>query len=67
MSWLLHIPAGLIEIHPHIKYQLATINISSDSTLDKNVKLDNLVKVHSQWTMKYKSLGHGSCIFLLLS
>ena len=25
-SWLLYIPAGLIEIHPHKKYQLATVN-----------------------------------------
>ena len=25
-SWLLYIPAGLIQVHPHIKYQLATIS-----------------------------------------
>ena len=34
-SWLLYILAGLIEIHTHMKYQLATINRSWDSTLDK--------------------------------
>ena len=38
-SWVLYIPAGLIEIHIHMKYQLATINRSWDSTLDKNVNL----------------------------
>ena len=38
-SWLLYIPAGLIEIHPHMKYQLAIINRSWDSTLDKNLNL----------------------------
>ena len=38
-SWLLYIPAGLIEIHPQMKYQLATINRSWDSTLDKNLNL----------------------------
>ena len=27
-SWLLYIPAGLIEIHPHMKYQLAITNRS---------------------------------------
>ena len=27
-SWLLYIPACLIEVHPHMKYQLATINRS---------------------------------------
>ena len=26
-SWLLYMPAGLIEIHPHMEYQLATITI----------------------------------------
>ena len=39
----MYIPAGLIEIHPHMKYQLATgssaINRSWDSTLDKNLNL----------------------------
>ena len=38
-SWLFYIPAGLIEVHPHMKYQLATINRSWDSTLDKNLNL----------------------------
>ena len=38
-SWFLYIPAGLIEIHPQMKYQLATINRSWDSTLDKNLIL----------------------------
>ena len=38
-SWLLYIPAGLIEIHPKMKYQLATINRAWDSTLDKNLNL----------------------------
>ena len=42
---LVYIPAGLIEIHPDMKYQLATINRSWDSTLDKNLNLDNLAKV----------------------
>ena len=37
--WLLYIPAGLIEIHPHMKYQLPIINSSYDSTLDKNLNL----------------------------
>ena len=54
--------AGLTEIYPHMKYQLATINRSWDSTLAKNLNLDNLAKVWSQWTMKYRSGGHGSCI-----
>ena len=31
---LLYIPAGLIEIHPQVKYQFATIYRSLDSTLD---------------------------------
>ena len=39
MSWLLYIPAGLIEIHPHIKYDLATIIRFWDSTLAKNLNL----------------------------
>ena len=43
--WLLYIPAGLIEIHPDMKYQLATVNRSWDSTLDKTLNLDNLAKV----------------------
>ena len=30
-------PAGLTEIHPHMKYQLATISRTYDSTLDKNL------------------------------
>ena len=47
-SWLLYIPAGLIEVHPHMKYQLATISRTEDSTLDKNGNLDNLAKVQSQ-------------------
>ena len=38
-SWLLYIPAGLIEIHPHMEDQLATINKSWDSSLDKNHNL----------------------------
>ena len=38
-SWPLYFPASLIEIHPHMKYQLATINRSWDSTLDINVNL----------------------------
>ena len=38
-SWLLYIPAGLIEMHPQMKYQLATINMSWDYTLDKNLNL----------------------------
>ena len=38
-SWLLYIPAGRIEIYTHMNYQLATINRSWDSTLDKNVNL----------------------------
>ena len=38
-SWLLYILAFLIEIHPHMKYQLVTINRSWDSTLDKNLNL----------------------------
>ena len=66
-SWLLYIPTGLIELYPHIKYQLATINRSLDSTLDKNLNFYNLAKVLSQWTVKHRSGGHGSCIFLLLS
>ena len=49
----MHIPAGLIEIHPHVK--LATINTSWDSTLDKNLNLDNLAKIRRQWTVKYRS------------
>ena len=51
----------------HMKYQLTTINRSWDSALDKNLNLDNLAKVWSQWTMKYRSGGHGSCTFLLVS
>ena len=51
-SWLLSIPAGLREVHPHMKYQLATISRTSDSTWDKNLKL---AKVGSQWTVK---VGH---------
>ena len=47
--------------------QLATINRSWDSTLDKNLNLDNLAKVLNQWTVKYRSWDHGSCIFLLVS
>ena len=47
MSWLLYIPAGLIEIS-HMKYQLY-------STLDKILNLDILAKVQSQWTVKYRS------------
>ena len=46
-SWLLYIPAGLIEIHPHMKHQLATINRSWDSTLDTNLNHDNLAKFQS--------------------
>ena len=61
-----YILAGLTEIHPHMKYQLATINTSWDSILDKNLNLDNLDKILSQWTVKYRSGGHGSCIFLLV-
>ena len=38
-SWLFFIPAGHIEIHPHVKYQLAIINRSWDSTLYKNLNL----------------------------
>ena len=38
-SWLLYIPAGLIEIYPHMKYQLPTINRSWDSTLAKDLNL----------------------------
>ena len=50
-----------------MKYQFATISRTWDSTLDKNLKHDNLAKVRSQWTMKYRPWGHGSCIFLLVS
>ena len=53
----LYIPADLTEIYPHMKYQRAT----------KTLNLDTLVKVQSQWTVKYRSWGHGSCIFLLVS
>ena len=44
MSCLLYIPAGIIEIHPHIKCQLASINRICDSTLDKilSPRTDNL-------------------------
>ena len=54
MSWLLYVPAGLTEIHPYIRYQFAAINRTWDSTLDKNLNLDILAKVQSQWTMKYR-------------
>ena len=54
MSWLLYVPAGLIEIYPRIKYQIAIMNRICDSTLDKNLNLDILVKVQSQWTVKYR-------------
>ena len=40
--WLLYIPAGRIAMHPDMKYQLATINWYWDSSLDKNLNLDNL-------------------------
>ena len=63
----MYIPAGLVTIHPHMKCQLGTINRSLDSTLDKNLNLDNLAKVQRQWTMQYRSGGHGSCIFMLVS
>ena len=58
-----HGSAGLKEIHPQMKYLFATINRSWESILDKNLKLDNLAKVQSQWTVKYRSWGHGSYIY----
>ena len=56
-SCLLYIPAGVIKVHvhPHLKYQFATISRTYDSTLDKNLNLDNLAKVRSQGTVKYRS------------
>ena len=39
MLWLLYILAGLIKIYPHMKYQLATVNRSWESTLAKTLNL----------------------------
>ena len=56
-------PGGLIVIHPYMKYQLATINRSCDSTLDKNLNLvygqmDGRTDVRTTPTL-YDPVGRG--------
>ena len=58
---------GLTEVKPLEKYQLAIISRAQESTYDKNVTHGKLAKVWSQQTVKYRSGGHGSCIFQMVS
>ena len=55
------IPAGFIEILPRMKYEFAIITSICIFTLDKYLTIDNLAKVRSQWAVKYRPKGHGSC------
>ena len=59
--------AGLTEVKPLVKYQLATISRAQESTYDKILNHGKLAKVWSQQTVKYRTGGHGSCLFLLVS
>ena len=54
--------AGLTDVKPLVKYQLATISRAQESTYDKNLNHGKLAKVCSQQTVNYRSGGHGSCI-----